>query len=135
MLCKVSRASVTLSSVGSSVNANKGLRMLSKIVNTTWSNFVGLTSAFTKIEKNNLILIMTPEKQDKTLELSKHLHKAKNIIAQSTVGGILLHFTVFAFNFSTMWQFFVTLSARAVSFIFVHTENLSSASGCGECAW
>ena len=25
-----------------------------------------------KIEKNNLILIMTPEKQDKTLELSKH---------------------------------------------------------------
>ena len=26
----------------------------------------------TKIEKNDLILIMTPEKQDKTLELSKH---------------------------------------------------------------
>ena len=25
-----------------------------------------------KIEKNDLILIMTPEKQDKTLELSKH---------------------------------------------------------------
>ena len=28
--------------------------------------------AFTGIEKNDLILIMTPEKQDKTLELSKH---------------------------------------------------------------
>ena len=25
-----------------------------------------------QIEKNDLILIMTPEKQDKTLELSKH---------------------------------------------------------------
>ena len=34
-----------------------------------WSNFICILNI---IEKNDLILIMTPEKEDKTLELSKH---------------------------------------------------------------
>ena len=38
----------------------------------TLTNLLLKLAVFVKIEKNDLILIMTPEKQDKTLELSKH---------------------------------------------------------------
>ena len=42
------------------------------IINLSVISFYYSSTIFKENRKNDLILIMTPEKQDKTLELSKH---------------------------------------------------------------
>ena len=58
-----------------------------------------------KNRKNDLILIMTPEKQDKTLELSKHW-SVDSTPARNEVITNTKHFLGGAFNvFSGIWHF------------------------------